>query len=440
MGDTANKVEVLPAGSVPTDVPTRELMANNITEDKLIQLETDYAELAVTPIETAEQLEVAQAAAKDLQKTRTTTEKICKAGREESNRISKMWVDKQNAIIDRIAKVEDPLDDQIKAYKNREADKLKAEELKAKEPMRLNILTSVGVTPETEEWKTMSDEQFLAYVNTQTEAIAAKKKEEEERERIAADAVRKERINIRHQRMLSLRFKLTPETETYWFSFKTFQKEVNHLKENIMNLLDHDFDTLVSLHTAAMEEDDKQWAEVQAQQQKKIDEMNRRTGEMAQLGFIYSGTGKCFVFQLLPYGTIRVVEEQVYECGEEEFAGLLAGWGVQVAELRKQSDDAKAEGIRKQAEIDLQKKQDDEKVAAAAAQKKIDDEAEEERKKRLKEAALLPEKQKLLDYVNALVPPQKPIVNTPEGLAITRRVDELYRLMRENLTVSINKL
>lgn len=210
------------------DTVSTALVENNLTEQKLVQLETDYRELALKPITNDEELEVAMVAKRDLRSTRTTAVKICKAGREEAIAIQKTWLDKEKAIVARVEAIENPLDAQVEAYKAIAEARQKEEEAEKKLPFRQKIIQNAGITAEDSTYKYLTDPEFQAFFDIEctkiAEAKAAKEKaeaEEKEREAMKKKAAEEALLNaqkdIRKSKMEAMGFRYSMQSGYFVF-------------------------------------------------------------------------------------------------------------------------------------------------------------------------------------------------------------------------------
>lgn len=221
------------------------LIVENITEQKLMQLEQDYTNLAITPITNDAELDMATEAKRDLRTTRTTAVKICKAGREEAVSIQRMWLDKEKSIVSRVEAIEKPLDENIDAYKAIAEKKRLEEEAEKKIVFRKNIIDNAGITAPEADYKYLDDASFQAFFQSQClliqEAKALKEKQEQEekdrevlKKQAAEDALKNAYKDIRHKTMVAMGFQYAQISQQYIFEIVNFLT-LKVTEEEVMN-------------------------------------------------------------------------------------------------------------------------------------------------------------------------------------------------------------
>lgn len=125
---------------------SQELVKQNVTEAVIAKLKDCYGHLKINGIEDKETYLLVKEGRKECKAIRVMAKKICEKGREEAVAIQKAWVAKQKEVTDQIAAIEDPLDEQEKAYeaavaKEKEDRKRRQEEQLI---MRQQVLTNMG--------------------------------------------------------------------------------------------------------------------------------------------------------------------------------------------------------------------------------------------------------------------------------------------------------
>lgn len=364
------------------DTVSTALVENNLTEQKLIQLEKDYKGLALKPITNDEELEVAMVAKRDLRTTRTTAVKICKAGREDAIAIQKVWLDKEKSIVARVEAIENPLDEQVEAYKEIAAKRQREEEAEKKLSFREKIIQNASIVAEPSVYKYLTDEEFQAFFDAQCLAIqeaklAKEKAEAEEKEReamkkkAAEDALANAQKDIRKSKMEAMGFRYSLQSGYFVFE--------------IINV------HLIKVHMSDIE--DINIAE----------------------------------FQWL----CDTWSTEIFEARKKETAKNLE------AITNKAIADANAEMEKKNAE---QKRIAD----AEALAKKNAEEAEQKRLEAIriadiKKKALAPDKEKLQEFVNN-IKPDYPIVSSDQGKAVVARAKQLFTITINDLQKYINAL
>lgn len=129
------------------EVISNELVKANVTDTLIASLKERYMPLRIAGIDDKETYQLVKEGRKEAKKWRVAAEKICKAGREEANKISKAWVAKEKEVTDQISEVEDYLEKQEKEYeaavaKDKEERKRKQDEQLI---VRQQVLTKMGV-------------------------------------------------------------------------------------------------------------------------------------------------------------------------------------------------------------------------------------------------------------------------------------------------------
>ncbi len=178
---------------------TTQALANiNATDEYLAVLKDRYSSVTIKDIHDEEGYRAAKEAKKVLQTTRTTTEKVCKAGREEALKIQKEWIAKEKSITGVIAELEDPITIRIKEIDTEIENIHKEEEAQKKLPFRIEtIKKTLGEDFVINEdiVKALSDLEFSEYiVNERTLAVERKEKAIKDAEEKAAQEARDKKI------------------------------------------------------------------------------------------------------------------------------------------------------------------------------------------------------------------------------------------------------
>ena len=114
--------------TVPLSAIDSALIEANVTDTVIEKLYSDYDGLKLQNLTDKEGYILISEARKNVKAIRIIAEKTCKAGREESNRISKLWIEKEKELVGRIS----PLEEKLSA----EEKKFEAEENRIKEEKR----------------------------------------------------------------------------------------------------------------------------------------------------------------------------------------------------------------------------------------------------------------------------------------------------------------
>lgn len=124
----------------PVDNITQELEKQNVTEEALLMMETEFPKLEIRDVHDKSGYKEVYEARIMCKNTRTLTTKVCKAAREEAIRTQKNCIKKENEIVDRIQVVED-----ILAAKQKVIDDLKDAEKLAKDTLEQSRLQKRAV-------------------------------------------------------------------------------------------------------------------------------------------------------------------------------------------------------------------------------------------------------------------------------------------------------
>src|SRR5688572_16937320 len=112
---------------------SHELVKHNVTEAVISGLKEKYGYLKIAGIEDRETYDKVKTSRKECKAFRVLAKKICEKGREKAVAEQKAWVAKQKDVTDQLAEIEDPLEEQEKAFeaavaKEKEERKRKQEE------------------------------------------------------------------------------------------------------------------------------------------------------------------------------------------------------------------------------------------------------------------------------------------------------------------------
>jgi len=386
---TDTNMEVLPANYVPEQKFVSELAAAELTE-QVFQKIVEYKTLADKPITSKEEYQkIKDIKNKEIVKVRTKTVSVCEAGRAESNRISQEWLNVQKKYVAIVKETEDPINARLEEWEAQEAAKLKAEEAEKKLPMRKTILANIGVTVDDAQIKDLTDDEFLTFVNTETQKIAdakalaeaeekRKKDEEENRKRIEQETLAREKRNIRVYKLTVLGFKDNASEKKYVCTIGSYVSEIPY------EYLD--------------------------------------------------GSDEVF------HSMIQVLETEIHEAyakKADEDAKALAN--KKIVEANAEAERIKLEAENKaKAEADRLKLEAENKAKAEAEKKRQEEEAKKAEEAR---KAALPDKQKLLDFVNSMaIRLPLPDVKTEQAKKIADYAKQLISLTQQKLTEQINKL
>lgn len=178
---------------------SQELVKHNVTQAVISGLKEAYGHLKINGIEDKETYLLVKEGRKECKAFRVAAKKICEKGREEAVAIQKAWVAKQKEVTDQIAAIEDPLEEQERAYeaavaKEKEDRKRKQEEQLI---MRQQVLTNMGALYSDGSFH-LGEVSFELSVVKESEADIWEEsilpKFKEEYEKVEAERIEQERI------------------------------------------------------------------------------------------------------------------------------------------------------------------------------------------------------------------------------------------------------
>jgi hypothetical protein len=418
-------MEVLPANYVPEEKFIKELEAAKLTEE-VFQNVIAHRALAEKPITSKEEYQkIKDIKNKEVVKVRTRTVEVCEAGRAESNRVSKEWLNVQKKYVGIVKETEEVLNARLEEWEAIDLAKQKEEEAEKKLPLRTNILTNSGITLEPETYKYLTDDEFLTLFNAENEKVAQAKRDaeaakerlanaEKEKIRIQNETLAKARTDIRVRTVGALGFKPSADGTKYAFIMADTHIIIQHI--DLVEMEDEAFNKFVDdaekrVHDAHEKEADFK-AKVFAEEQKQ----KSRSNSLQALGFLYSGMNKEFIFQDITTGkVIKVSSEEIFALSDEDFDKMFV-------ELRTGVDAIKvgAQKIIIKADEDARKAKEKAENDAKAAQE-----------------ALKPDKEKLLAFVQALSPVY-PEVTSDKAKKIVAYAEQLIAHSKTKLIEQIN--
>lgn len=192
---------------------TTALVKENVTEKILKQIKDDFLPLKINGIDDKEGYKKVHEARMTCVKLRTTTEKICKKGREEAVKVQKEWLAKEKEVIAQITPVEEHLKKQEAAIDAEiEAQKIRAERL-LKLPGRkeqvvgiedyvLTVIQSSSLLKSYPFPEKLTDELLMVFDDTIWNQVIINAKDKkiqefEEKERIRKEQEKQEKLVLR---------------------------------------------------------------------------------------------------------------------------------------------------------------------------------------------------------------------------------------------------
>lgn len=156
--------------NVPMDEPTTALVKANITTQIIAELKSKAEALTIKGIDDKEGYEAVKRQRLDTRPFRIQAVEIAKAGREEHNRLSALWIAAEKRVTREIQDIEDGLSKKEDAYlalvKARDDEALRIEVAKVK--ARIDQLLAVGWIGNQASVGSMDEAMFLAMLSEQT--------------------------------------------------------------------------------------------------------------------------------------------------------------------------------------------------------------------------------------------------------------------------------
>jgi colicin import membrane protein len=178
---------------------SQELVKHNVTQAVISTLNEKYGQLEIAGIEDKETYLLVKEGRKECKAFRVAAKKICEKGREEAVAIQKAWVAKQKEVTDQIAAIEDPLEEQEKAYEAAVAKEKEDRRRRQEEQLinRQQVLTNMGALYSDGSFK-LGEISFELSVVKESESDIWEEsilpKFKEEYEKVEAERIEQERI------------------------------------------------------------------------------------------------------------------------------------------------------------------------------------------------------------------------------------------------------
>jgi membrane protein involved in colicin uptake len=161
--EDAVTADIIRAG-VTDDVIHKVTMDANHVVDTIGDIDRLVADEGIARVE----LERVRRVRLDARKLRTTVEKVCKAGRDEANRIRTIWIEREKAVIAKITPAEDSMayleqriSDAVEAKKKREAE---AAWRRGQIENRVRTMAEHGRTVTFEDMERLDDDEFFGLI------------------------------------------------------------------------------------------------------------------------------------------------------------------------------------------------------------------------------------------------------------------------------------
>jgi chemotaxis protein histidine kinase CheA len=337
-----------------------KLVKANITDLVIDQLKEKYGNMKLESVDDKSGYLDIKEARKIVRKVGIITEDLCKRGRESAVREQRLWLSKQNEILDKIAKVQDPLDEEIKKFE----DELERKENEAKQKREEAFIAKQSqLLKYGAEYKNGSYE--LGHISYELELLKnceedtwndtilpkyRKVFEEKEAERVAEENKRKEEAD-----------KLKAEQEKFAEQQRLFREQQEEFAKQQKALQEQ--------KDAA----DKIERDRKLQEQREIDSANEKKwrDRLSKLNNI--GWNGQFAFAKWDDETPVLTYEELIGLSDDVFSECSKNYNAKALEVAKEAEE------KKQAEIEKQKQ---EAIAKALADQK---EAEEKRQRDIQE-------------------------------------------------------
>lgn len=127
--------EMLPETHLEKEIETA-LVKANVTDQVILKLEETFGGMKLKSLDDKEGYIDIKDARREVRKVGILTEKITKKGREDAVRVQRLWLDKEKEILGKIAKVQDPLDAEIKKFED-ELERKEQEEQRKKDEQNI---------------------------------------------------------------------------------------------------------------------------------------------------------------------------------------------------------------------------------------------------------------------------------------------------------------
>lgn len=333
-----------------------ELQKSNVTDAVINAMKEKYGSLRLERIDDKNGYLEIKNARKEVRKIGILTETLCKKGRESAIREQRLWLDKQKEILDKINKVQLPLEAEIEKFESEVAKKEKEEqELKEKVfQERQATIIKLGAAYNNGQFVLNHIEYEIGNIreaeqDVWEEIILPKYKTEFEKNEAEKARIEKERE--------AAALKLKQEQEELNRQREEMERQKKELTEAQSAMQKAKDDAEREKRFIRQEEEDRLFREQR-------DRVEKRYDQLSLLGMKYNGRREAFIFE-----DIDVDNSSINILDEEGWAELISRT-TQKIEERKEVIDAKriadAEAKR-QADIEAALKKERERVAKEKA-------------------------------------------------------------------------
>jgi hypothetical protein len=326
---------------------SQELVKQNVTEAVIAGLKEKYGHLKIQGIEDRETYDRVKTGRKECKAFRVLAKKICEKGREDAVAIQKAWVKKQKDVTDLIAEIEDPLEEQEKAYEAAVAKDKEERKRKQEEQLitRQQTLTSMGAL--------YSDGNFrLGDVSFELSLV--KESENDIWEETILPKFQAEYEKVEAERIEQERIKQEREAE-----MERKQEEMNKRLKEIQDKEDALKKAQEEQERNQKEEESRKAAESKAQLEKRT---KFRSDELATLGLNYSITAEAYVYE-----DVNVHWTEITTMNDAEWDALT----VRINPIINEKKEAAKQ--KRLAEIEAQKEAERKRVVGQSRLKSLKD-------------------------------------------------------------------
>lgn len=361
--------EMLPEVPLEKVIETALIKAN-VTDQVIAALKEKFGGMKLKRIDDKESYLEIKEARKSVRKVGILTENLCKEGRDRAVKEQRLWLSKQNEILDKIAEVQDPLDAEIKKFDD-EKDRKDKEEAERKEAIYINRQSTLlmfgalynngsfdlgEISYEVSLLKDSDDETWEGIILPKYRRVY----EEKEAARVQEEEKRKEEL-AKHK-------KDQEEFEAQQAAFKLQQEE------------------FAKQQKALQDQKDEVERQQRLEQQRKFEEADKkikdtiagRIKQLWSLGLKYSIDYDSYVFEDVAIS--RVVEIEGMD--NEKWDELILKVTPTIERNKKEIEEKRLAQLEKekQATIELAAQQEREKIREEQRQTELKKQQEEQRK------------------------------------------------------------
>jgi len=341
------------------------LVKNNVTDAVINALIEKYSGMKLKSVDDKEGYAEIKEARKEVRKIGILVEKCCKLGREDAIKVQKLWLAKEKQVLEKIDKVQVPLDAEIKKYEDEVARKEQEERdrqeqkymarqttlLKMEAIYENNSFTLGNVSYEVNNIREADDEiweeTMLPKYRREWEKIEAVRAEEERKKEEAAAKLREEQEKLEKEKAELARQQAEMQKQ---------MEEMNRLR----------------LEKERLEQAQKE-REAATLREKHEAQNKARMQQVMALGLIYSGQYESFVFE-----DVNVANVDIVTMGQ-------SAWDKMITDITPVIADRKAAAAKREEEKRLAEIEEAKQKAIREEQERVEREKKEAEAKRIEE-------------------------------------------------------